>query len=510
MAKASNKTKVPDHTAQLNAKDTRGDKPISEVWPEVLVRIISLLIVFGLPFYFFVWKKIPAGKAKWISASVVVVILCLLAIFTKARHIRGFKIFVKTIPLLLVAFGPVCVSIFLKEEHQVQVFKFFIILFFSLLPAWLYLQFISTKGKTMRDEYVVNLFRLHVDHYAHLPKPPEHSIFHGRWLEAQEAKGKMDNGQKTTIYERKFVASFGSLPSGDVLTLATFRNESLWPVAIATLIISVGWVLVVRPGSTAFITDSSIQLLSFRFAFLGAYFYILQMLVRRYFQNDLRTSAYINAIMRIIIAILLVWVVDMVLSDKTETTEASRAAFAFVIGVFPYVGWRALLALITLPVQFVVPSLRRKYPLSDLDGLNVWYESRLLEEGIEDMQNLATANLVDVILNTRIPVDRLVDWVDQSLLYLHVGKKKAKGGKSDREKLRRFGIRTATDLQDVLRSEDQQFIDKVEYLLNIDKPDEPGALRCIEATFRDDPNLYHVKKWREFAQNELKPDDKET
>ena len=55
-----------------------------------------------------------------------------------------------------------------------------------------------------------------------------------------------------------------------------------------------------------------------------------------------------------------------------------------------------------LPFQFVVPTLRWKYPLSDLDGLNIWYESRLLEEGIEDMQNLATANLVDVILNTSL------------------------------------------------------------------------------------------------------------
>jgi len=50
----------------------------------------------------------------------------------------------------------------------------------------------------------------------------------------------------------------------------------------------------------------------------------------------------------------------------------------------------------------------------------VWYEARLLEEGIEDMQSLATANFVDVILHTRVPVGRLVDWVDQAHLYLHL------------------------------------------------------------------------------------------
>ena len=45
---------------------------------------------------------------------------------------------------------------------------------------------------------------------------------------------------------------------------------------------------------------------------------------------------------------------------------------------------------------------------------------RLVEEGIEDMQNLATANLVDVILHTRVPVGRLVDWLDQAYLALHL------------------------------------------------------------------------------------------
>ncbi len=98
---------------------------------------------------------------------------------------------------------------------------------------------------------------------------------------------------------------------------------------------------------------------------------------------------------------------------------------------------------------------RRRAP-SDLDGLNIWYEARLLEEGVEDMQNLATANLVDVMLRTRVPVERLVDWVDQAHLYLRVGKERPKDTQgnelpSDREVLRRLGIRTATDLEDAFR-----------------------------------------------------------
>jgi hypothetical protein len=71
-------------------------------------------------------------------------------------------------------------------------------------------------------------------------------------------------------------------------------------------------------------------------------------------------------------------------------------------------------------LRVAVPSLSQPYPLNQIDGLTIWYEARLLEVGIEDMQSLATANFVDVMLHTRVPVGRLVDWVDQAHLYLHL------------------------------------------------------------------------------------------
>ena len=127
----------------------------------------------------------------------------------------------------------------------------------------------------------------------------------------------------------------------------------------------------------------------------------------------------------------------------------------------------------------VVPPISSEYPLDQLDGLNLWYEARLTEEGVEDMQNLTTMNLVDVILHTRVPPGRLVDWVDQAFLLIHLdttdrtelndlrdelrqqsSKRRqrpqdgatthtepcADSGAAARLNLRRVGIRTATDL----------------------------------------------------------------
>jgi hypothetical protein len=93
-------------------------------------------------------------------------------------------------------------------------------------------------------------------------------------------------------------------------------------------------------------------------------------------------------------------------------------------------------------LRVAVPSLQPAHPLSDLEGMSVWYEARLLEGGIEDMQGLATANLADLLLQVQVPTGRLIDWIDQALLLVHVGGVERRLA----PKLRQLGIRTATDL----------------------------------------------------------------
>jgi hypothetical protein len=65
----------------------------------------------------------------------------------------------------------------------------------------------------------------------------------------------------------------------------------------------------------------------------------------------------------------------------------------------------------------------------------------LSEEGIDTVQNLATSDIVGLIANTRLGIMKLLHWIDQALLYLHVG--------DDFKKLRRIGIRTATDFESI-------------------------------------------------------------
>ena len=147
------------------------------------------------------------------------------------------------------------------------------------------------------------------------------------------------------------------------------------------------------------------------------------------------------------VVVLIIVVVMHQLPVFGEGSLQTEAVIAFVVGLFPLVGLQALNSFVARFLRSSVPSLQSAYPLSDLEGLNVWYEARLMEEGIEDMQNLVSANIVDVLLHTRVPVGRLIDWCDQAQLFVHLSplpgwRRRASG--SRRAALGSFGVRSAT------------------------------------------------------------------
>jgi hypothetical protein len=338
----------------------------------------------------------------------------------------------------------------------------------SFLPGWMYVRFLGQRAGALWDEYVLNLHRLAWDRPGYLPKPPVTSQFYTEWFN--------DNGvllaHRQNIYRQKFDAYYGkSVSESNHAEGSPVRIETLFPVFLLTATLALCWTAVLwDPG---FISSPSTVWDVLKFAFLGAYSFIIQMLIRRFFQSDLRPSAYATAMLRIVVVLILVAALHQLIPADNVRTEA---VVAFVIGFFPLVGMQALQRTAAAVLRAFVPTLNPAYPLNQIDGLSVWYEARLLEEGIEDMQSLATANLVDVILHTRVPVGRLVDWVDQAHLYLHLDRIErgwlerrfpmsrgngeanvqpvahgsvtatSRAGTRTRTALRQLGIRKATDL----------------------------------------------------------------
>jgi hypothetical protein len=299
------------------------------------------------------------------------------------------------------------------EELSVAALKLFGVWCLSFLPGWLYVRFLGQRAGALWDEYVLYLHRLGWDRPAHLPKPPRNSDFYQEWL---HDKGNLQPKEQN-IYRQKFIAYYGrSIPESSTKGNFSVRTETMFPVFLATIVLAVCWVAVLWDTSSAANPTTIWDVL--KFAFLGAYAFIVQSLIRRFFQSDLRPSAYAGAALRIIVVLVTMAALHQLLGPVTSIS--TEAAVAFVVGFFPVIAFQALQRAAAATLRVFVPQLTPDYPLNQLDGLNVWYEARLVEEGIEDMQNLATANLVDVILHTRVPVGRLVDWVDQAQLYLHL------------------------------------------------------------------------------------------
>jgi hypothetical protein len=106
------------------------------------------------------------------------------------------------------------------------------------------------------------------------------------------------------------------------------------------------------------------------------------------------------------------------------------------------------------PDKRPLPELDDPLPLTDLEGIDLYDRARLASEGITNIEALAHSDLVELLVQTRIPAPRLVDWVDQSIFYLHVPRNDMvsawdddpAGQPSSYEVLRRVGIRNATDL----------------------------------------------------------------
>lgn len=245
-----------------------------------------------------------------------------------------------------------------------------------------------------------------------------------------------------------------------------------------------------------------------RFAFIGAYFFALQLLFRRYVRRDLRASAYVNISMRIILAVVGIWVVSAVMqiapSKWTANSEGGRAAAdntllvaGFAIGVFPRVAWQVVQAALKRGASIFLPSLKTQLPVSDLDGLTVWHEARFEEEDIENIPNMATADIVDLMINTRLPPDRIIDWVDQAILYTHLGpekKKKNEVTQTRREILQAHGIRTASVLVETYGSSELHG-DREEFE-KILPGDGRNYIRSLVDAVGTNPNLRLVQTWR--------------
>lgn len=405
-----------------------------------------------------------------------------------------------------------------------RVLEAFVVVVLASLPGWLFIRFMAFRAGSLWTEYVLNLHRLGMDSHQHLPRPPAASEYHALW----SAGSGESLAASSSIYQQKFEAYYGQAVGPDDPASNPLSLKTLPPVLLATAVLAAGWSAVLA-RQPLFSGPLQLPVDALRFGFMGAYVFIVQMLIRRFFQSDLKPSAYFAAVARVATVLVVVLVVHHAAPVVADSSPGAEVGLAFLIGFFPLLGVQIVQKAVCTVFRRFIQTLKTPYPLSDLDGLNIWYEARLLEEGIEDLQNLVTGNLVDIILHTRVPVERLVDWIDQAALQLHLDPPTDGDGQSrphtDRAALRRLGVRTATDLETMFlpaerlarRSpgtpmgglDDEAFMTGMRRALNGSHPEGPSVTEALLRSFSNIPNLVHVRHWRDILCTDHHPAERD-
>ena len=158
------------------------------------------------------------------------------------------------------------------------------------------------------------------------------------------------------------------------------------------------------------------QLTLVGYAFLGSYVFALLHVLRGYQRRDLHPKAYNTVTVRILAAYALALVVGVAYDGPAAEVTM------FFVGFMPQSAlvWLKEKLSVSDGVWGVVP-LHEPAPLTDLEGIDLYDRTRLDEEGIANIHNLAHADIVELMSSTRISAAQLVDWTDQAILYLRVG-----------------------------------------------------------------------------------------
>lgn len=430
----------------------------------------------------------PMPEESWNLIAVVVATGIFFAAYVvmqrygnRAKNMRAALLTLGGVPLL--AYGLTVIAF--QCGHPVAVARTVFVALAVLLPPSLFFLFVATRRESLFNQYTASLDRL--------------GLLRPRQLRVADVPSKSYTVEDTARLRRRvrgyldrFSAVYGALPQETVVgfldsldgtlkgdgahdgwitgdPFSSFELKTVLPVFACSALICLGWVMVLPPfpdvpHSAAlaaietpynggwYLWAAEPVLIPASFAFLGAYFISVQMLVKRFLRRDLGPNVYNVVSMRIILATLAVWVAVQCLdlSPKPWLSPGMLFALSFAVGAFPLIVWQLLSnAIKRLPVTTVMlPNLEGTAPLAQIDGLSVWHEARLDEEDIENVPNLATADIADLMLSTKIVPNRIIDWVDQAILIMvRPPRPSGSSGKSwIGDTFSDYGIRTASTL----------------------------------------------------------------
>lgn len=211
------------------------------------------------------------------------------------------------------------------------------------------------------------------------------------------------------------------------------------------------------PKLNMFMGTTAIDFLTLEGGFIGAWTYSLFPLVQRFIKRDLPPRCFILHGLRFIVAPITALFVLFLQTEFTSFTWFTGSwvfVQSFAIGVAPRFFLSKLQRVVLEKMPLIGHVKKRKGAgdkmLHELEGITFDISQRLSEEGIENIQHMATADLNSLFENTKYTITTLRDWRAESILYLLTadsGSFRADAGdETVYDDLDNHGIRTIEDL----------------------------------------------------------------
>ena len=186
------------------------------------------------------------------------------------------------------------------------------------------------------------------------------------------------------------------------------------------------------------------SLVACSFAFLGAYVWAIQYIFRRMVTLDLPPGAYYSVATRLVFSSFLILIYSHFTYSNDQFLSSSLPLIAFLTGIFP----ERLLNWLKEASGNIFSSnakMAHDLPLDMIEGIDSFHKARLSELGVDNVQNLAHASLVELIIKTPFAPRIIVDWMAQAKLCQEF--------KDNVNSVRNAGVRTILDFQEVAEAD---------------------------------------------------------
>jgi hypothetical protein len=180
-------------------------------------------------------------------------------------------------------------------------------------------------------------------------------------------------------------------------------------------------------NSSSFKTSGYLSLWAIEWAIFGAFVYSFVSLMDRIPRKDVTSRYYLNVALRYIFAVALASLFFLIYNQATITTNVdpnarafwygSIAALSFTIGMFPNRYFRLIASFLD---KRVGKSFSRDIPLERFTGINADEATRLWEEGVNNVDQLADHSVQELYAKTKFEPNRLRSLIGRALFWKYV------------------------------------------------------------------------------------------